>query len=345
MSRRQVANPRNPYDVYDVEWLGPPPESRLEVYEEHAKSIVSTNDSPDLSFRYSVNPYRGCQHACAYCYARPTHEYLGLGAGTDFDHKITVKVNAPELLARRFRSRSWEGDLLAFSGVTDCYQPLEAVYRLTEQCLRVCHDFCNPVGIVTKSYLVVRDAELLASLAARASLRVYISIPFAEDAPARLIESGAPPPSRRFEAIRRLREAGVPVAVLVAPIIPGLSDREIPEVLKRAADAGAEFAGCSPLRLAGSVEQVFFDRLRATMPGAVGKIEQALRSVRGGALNDARFGARMKGVGPYWDSIAQLFETTAARYGLQWKEELAGDAHRQRKVRPEPKGPVQLPLF
>lgn len=315
--RRLVANPPNPFDSAQREWLGEPPPVKVEVYEEHARSILATNDSPDVGFTWSVNPYRGCQHSCAYCYARPTHEYLGLGAGTDFDSKITAKVNAPELLDAALSRKSWKHETIAFSGVTDCYQPLESVYELTKRCLEICLKHRNPAGVVTKSFLVARDVELLAKLAATTRFRVNLSIPFADDDERpRQIEHGAPPPSRRFEAMRRLHEAGVPVGVMMAPVIPGLNDRDIARVLERAADCGATRAGYIAVRLPGSVKEVFLSRLRERLPLHADRVEARIRDIRGGRLSDPRFGSRMEGSGVYWDGIRQLFEKTAQRLGL-----------------------------
>lgn len=313
---KPVANPPNPYTSRHAEWLEPPPPARVEVYEETARSILSENDSPDLPFRWSVNPYRGCQHACAYCYARPYHEYLELGAGTDFDTKLVVKTNAPELLAAAFSRKSWRREAVNFSGVTDCYQPLEAGWLLTQRCLGVCLEYRNPVMVVTKGYLVVRDAELLAELNRRAGATVCISVPFASDKTARKIEPQAPPPSRRFAAIRRLRQSGVPVGVLVAPVIPGLSDSEIPEILEQAADAGATSASFVALRLPSSVQPVFWERLKQSMPLRADRIEKRIRDIRGGELTSAALGRRMTGEGVYWDGIRRLFEVSAARFGL-----------------------------
>src|SRR5215468_12633192 len=171
---RPVSNPPNPWHTVHADYLGEPPEAELEIYEEHARSIISENDSPDVGFRFSINPYRGCFHACSYCYARPTHQYLGWGAGTDFDRKIVAKVNAPELLRREMKKPSWQGDTIVFSGVTDCYQPLEAVYGITRRCLEVCSEFRNPVGIVTKGALVRRDIDVLSRLARESEAVVYV---------------------------------------------------------------------------------------------------------------------------------------------------------------------------
>ncbi|HNQ21920.1 MAG TPA: PA0069 family radical SAM protein [Phycisphaerae bacterium] len=316
MKLRVVDNPPNPYLSQHAEWLVPPPPAKLEVYEERARSILSRNDSPDLPYTWSVNPYRGCQHACAYCYARCTHEYLGFGAGTDFDTKLVAKVNAPELLRRVFARPRWDRQHVHFSGVTDCYQPLEANYELTRRCLEVCLEFRNPACVVTKGALVMRDAELLAELNQRAGSAVQISIPFADAEPAGLIEPQAPPPARRFEAVRRLREAGVPVGILVSPIIPGLTDQQVPRILELAAEAGAESATYTALRLPGSVVEVFTRRLQEALPLRAQRVLARLRDIRGGRLSDSRFGARMRGEGPYWESIARLFELQRRRVGL-----------------------------
>jgi DNA repair photolyase len=309
-------NPPNPYDSTHHEWLEPPPAVQVQVFEETARSILSENDSPDVGFRWSVNPYRGCQHACIYCYARPTHEYLGFGAGSDFETRLVVKTNAPELLDAAFRKPGWNGDLVAFSGVTDCYQPLEAVWSLTRRCLEVCVAFRNPASVVTKSYLVCRDVDVLQELGRVASSGVMFSIPFLDAKIAKMIEPGAPPPERRFEAMRRLADAGVHVGVMVAPIIPGLNDNSVAQVLARAADCGATSAGYVALRLPGSVEPVFLSRLRDVMPLRCEKIENRIREIRGGRLYDPRFKHRMRGEGTYWESVKQLWDVAVRRYGL-----------------------------
>jgi len=338
---RPVANPPNPYLSEYREWLGPPPVARLEVYEEHAASIVAENDSPDVPFRWSVNPYRGCQHGCAYCYARRTHEYLGLGAGTDFETKITVKVNAPELLEQTLAAPRWPRETIAFSGVTDCYQPLEAVYQLTRRCLEACVRRANPVGVVTKSYLVVRDTDVLAELHRRAGAHVAFSIPFADPTVARRLEPHAPPPERQFEALRRLAEAGVPVGLILAPIIPGLNDRDIPALLKQAAACGATTASYTPVRLPGSVKDVFLARLRAEFPDRAARVEARIRALHGGQWNDPRFGWRMRGSGEYWASVQRLFETTATRLGLDCGQPWRHSAG----LGPDAPGTKQLLLF
>ncbi|MHC5112075.1 MAG: PA0069 family radical SAM protein [Planctomycetota bacterium] len=316
MKLRVISNPPNPYESRHAEWLEPPPVARLEIFEESSGSILSRNDSPDLPFTWSVNPYRGCQHACAYCYARPYHEYLGYGAGTDFDTKLVVKKNAASLLLEAFRKPSWKFELVHFSGITDCYQPIEASFGITRQCLEVCERMSNPVVIVTKSFLVARDVDILARMAKQSLASVRISIPFFDPEPASLLEPQAPSPQRRFEAVRRLAEAGIPVGVFVAPVIPGLTDEHIPSILKAAAKAGATSASFIALRLPTSVEKVFLERLSETMPLRVERVLARLRDMRGGSLNDSRFGKRMRGTGPYWKSICDLFALNLNRYGL-----------------------------
>ena len=333
---RTIKNPPSPFDTPHVEWLGPPPPARLVHYEEDARSILSENDSPDLPFRWSVNPYRGCQHACAYCYARPTHEYLGFGAGTDFETRIVVKRNAPELLAAAFRSRRWKRDFVAFSGVTDCYQALEAVHELTRRCLEVCDRFRNPVAIVTKSALVRRDLDLLQRLHERAGVIVHISLPFADPGMARRIEPGVPSPRHRLETMAALADAGIEVGVLVAPVVPGLNDQDLPEILERSRDHGARSAGFAALRLPGSVREVFLERLDQVEPGRAGRVRARIQEMRQGEWNDSRFGHRMRGQGPYWRSVEQLFEIHCRRLGLD-RAERRRPILRSPTVRPTPR--------
>jgi len=323
---RPVANPPNPWATQHVEWLEEPPRVALEVYEEEAKSILSENDSDDIPFRFSVNPYRGCFHGCAYCYARPTHQYAGFGAGTDFERRIVVKTNAPELLARALSRPSWKGEPIVFSGVTDCYQPLEANYELTRRCLEACLAHRNPVGVITKGALVVRDAELLGEIASAAAATVHLSIPFASPAGARRLEPYAATPARRFEAMRRLAAAGVPVGISLAPVIPGLNDSDIPELLTRARDAGATNAFLTMLRLPAEVRPVFRERLAAAYPDRAAKIWSQIRDVRRGRDYDSTIGRRMTGEGPRWRAIEDLFRLTCRRLGLStgnWCDGLA----------------------
>ncbi len=279
------------------------------------------------------------------CYARPSHQWLGFGAGTDFERKLVVKVNAPELLRATFLRPSWKGELIAFSGDTDCYQPLEASYELTRRCLEVCAEFKNPVGIITKSAVIRRDVELLARLARDARLHVTLSIPFARDDVARSIEPGASSPARRFDTLRILSEAGVPTGVAIAPVIPGLNDPDIPEILERAHAAGARSAFMILVRLPGEVLPVFRERIQqALAPERVRKIEHAIEELRGGGgrMNDSRFGARFRGQGARWRAIEGLFELHRRRLGLDAdRTEGGGDDAPTTFVRPT----RQLGLF
>src|SRR5437867_78245 len=279
---KPISNPPNPWESTYVEWIGEPPEAKLEVFEEEPRSVLAENESPDVGFRWSLNPYRGCFHACSYCYARSSHEYLGFGAGTDFDRKIVVKVNAPELLRRQFLKPSWSGETIAFSGNTDCYQPLEAVYELTRRCLEVCAEFRNPIAIITKGALVRRDAELLARMSLETSVSVSLSIPIGEDEMSRGIEPNTSPPSQRFETLRVLSQAGIRTGVGVAPVIPGLNDSQISSILERARAAGATSAFLTLVRLAGQTLPVFRERLEQAFPLRASKIWSAIQQVRGG---------------------------------------------------------------
>lgn len=332
---RPVSNPPNPWSSVHVEWLGEPPPAKLEIYEEKAKSLIVENDSPDVGFRFGVNPYRGCLHACAYCYARPSHQHLGFGAGTDFERKIVVKTNAPEVLRRELARRSWKGETIVFSGNTDCYQPVEASYGLTRACLVACLDARNPVGVITKGILVRRDADVLARLTAVAKVRVHISIPFVDPTISRALEPAPAAPPRRFEAMRALADAGVPVGIAIAPVIPGLNDRDMPELLERAKEAGATSAFMTLLRLPAEVLPVFRERLEESLPDHASKVWSQIRDVRGGRLNDSRFGHRMSGKGPRWEMVEDLFRIHVKRLGLD-----AMDRSEVRRVAEMPSPPI-----
>jgi DNA repair photolyase len=318
---RYVSNPPNPWDATHAEWLGEPPVVELEVFEETAtRSIITRNQSPDVPFDYSVNCYRGCTHACTYCFSRPTHEYLGFGAGTDFESKIVVKVRAPELLRAELGRRSWRGDELVFSFTSDPYLPLEAQYQLTRRCLEVCLEFRNPVGVITKGALVRRDIDLLAALAREASASVFFTIPFLDRESALALEPRAPLPEARLAAMRALSEAGIEVGLGIAPVVPGLNESEIPELLARARAAGARQAFINLLRLPGNVAPYFEQELRAALPARSDRILNRIREVRGGRLNRSEFGERMRGHGPYWEMIVQLFELHCRRLGFNQSE-------------------------
>jgi DNA repair photolyase len=313
---RRVANPPNPWAEAEVEWIGEPPQAELEVYEEEVKRALAENDSPDVGFRWSLNPYRGCFHACGYCYARSSHQYWGFGAGTDFDRKIVVKTNVAEKLREDFLRPSWKGEIVAFSGNTDCYQPLDAVYGLTRKCLEVCRDFRNPVGLITKGALIRRDIDLLAAMARETRLSATLSIPFADDATGRAIEPGASLPSQRFETLRMLSEAGISTGIGIAPVIPGLNDSHIAELLERAKAAGARRAFIILVRLSGQTLPVFEERLAEALPDRARKIFHAIEEMRGGKRNETAFHDRMVGRGARWEAIESLFEVECRRLGL-----------------------------
>jgi DNA repair photolyase len=336
---RPLSNPPNPWALSEVEYLdGESPHAGLEVYEDSTRGILAHNDSPDVGFSWSVNPYRGCFHACAYCYARPTHEYLSFGAGTDFERKIVVKK--PELLRKAFDAPKWEGDAVMFSGVTDCYQPLEASYKLTRGCLEVCAEYRNPAGIITKAPLVERDVDVLQELTKVARVNIGVSIPFWNEANARAIEPFVTTPARRMRIIERLAKAGLRVGVMVAPIIPGLNDEDMGEILAAAKDAGATWAGTVLLRLPGSVKDVFEDRLRAALPLRAEKVLHRIKDTRGGKMYDSRFEVRGRGEGPYADAIRALFEQRTRALGLATGSSGSEDAPQTFR---RPVG--QLPLF
>jgi DNA repair photolyase len=292
------------------------PNPKTIFLEDASESIISRNDSPDIGFGASLNPYRGCEHGCAYCYARPTHEYLGFSAGLEFETKIMVKRRAPELLRRELSSPKWQPQLLAMSGVTDCYQPAERQFRLTRQCLEVLAEFRNPVSIITKNFLVTRDLDVLRELAAFDAVNVFISITTLNADLAGRMEPRASRPMQRLRAIEMLAKAGVPVGVLVAPIIPGLNDREIPAVLEGAREAGATSAGYTMLRLPHGVKDVFTDWLKEHFPERLDRILGTVRTVRQGRLNVSDFGARMRGEGPYAEQVAQMFHVFRERLGF-----------------------------
>jgi DNA repair photolyase len=313
---KRVSNPPNPWAATEVEWLGEPPSAELEVYEEEVKRALAENDSPDVGFRWSLNPYRGCFSACAYCYARSSHQYWGFGAGTDFDRKIIVKTNAPARLREELSRPSWKGESIAFSGNTDCYQPLEATYRITRQCVEVCRDFRNPVGIITKHALIRRDIDLLAAMSRETKVSATLSIPFADDATGRAIEPGASLPSQRFETLRILSDAGIRTGIGIAPVIPGLNDSDIATLLERARDAGATRAFLILVRLSGQTLPVFEERLAEAFPDRARKIWHAIEEMRGGKRNETRFHDRMVGSGPRWEAIEALFEAQCRRLGL-----------------------------
>jgi DNA repair photolyase len=278
--------------------------------------VLTRNDSPDIPFTIGLNPYRGCEHGCAYCYARPYHEYLGFSSGLDFETKIMVKRRAPELLRAELTSPRWTPQGVAMSGVTDCYQPAERHFRLTRQCLEVFAELRSPVSIVTKNFLVTRDRDLLAELARHDATCVYLSITSLDADLAGKLEPRAARPEHRLRAIRLLAEAGIPVGVMTAPVIPGLNDHELPAILDAAAQAGAKRAGYVVLRLPHAVKGIFSSWLETYFPARLERVLSRVRDLRGGQLNVSDWGKRMRGEGIFAEQIHDLFHTAARRAGL-----------------------------
>lgn len=291
----------------------------IEYIADDSQSIVTENSSPDIPFRYSVNPYRGCIHGCAYCYARPYHEYLGLSAGLDFETKIFVKHRAPELLWEFLSRESWQPEVIIFSGVTDCYQPAEREFRLTRGCLEVAREARQPVGIVTKNALIARDLDLLREMAAEQLVHVAVSVTTLDAELARFMEPRTSTPAARLRTIAELTAAGVPVRVMAAPVIPGLNDAEVPAILKEAKAAGALNAAYILLRLPLNVEPIFVEWLERTQPLKKERVLSRIRSTRGGELSDSQFGRRMRGDGEIAKQIQQTFQVFAAKHGLDAK--------------------------
>lgn len=304
---------------WDDEYLNGRNQRPIEYLTDTSKSIVSENNSPDIPFRYSINPYRGCIHGCAYCYARNTHEYLGYNAGLDFETKIVVKHNAAELFREFLSKEKWQPEEVVFSGVTDCYQPAEREFRLTRQCLEVALECRLPVGIVTKNALVVRDLDILQEMAALRLVHVCVSITSLSPELARTMEPRTSIPAARLRAVQMLSQAGVPTRVNVAPIIPGLNDNEIPAILEAAKGAGAVGAGFILLRLPMTVEPVFREWLARTQPLKLERIENLIRETREGKLSNSEWGKRMSGSGPIAEQIKNLFQIFVKKHHLDGK--------------------------
>jgi len=312
---------------------------RTQFFKDHSQTVIARNDSPDVGFNASLNPYRGCEHGCIYCYARPTHEYLGFSAGLDFESKIMVKEDAPELLRAELMSPKWQPQVIFMSGVTDCYQPVEAKLKLTRRCLEVLAEFRNPVFIITKNRLVTRDLDLLSELARHQAAAVWLSITTLDVELRKVMEPRTAPPEARLAAIRELKQAGIPVGVNVAPVIPGLTDHEMPAILQAAANAGATAAGYTVVRLPYGVAPLFEKWLVMHFPDRKEKVLNRLHSIRGGKLNDSRWGTRMSGEGIFADQIGRMFEVARRKAGIQNSGgELSTAAFRR------PFG-AQIPLF
>jgi DNA repair photolyase len=301
----------------DSEYLDQLAHPKTSYYRDKTKTIIAHNDSPDVGFEFSINPFRGCSHGCSYCYARPTHEYLGFSAGLDFETKIMVKTDAPELLRRELMRPKYKPVSLSISGVTDCYQPAERIFRVTRGCIEVLVEFRNPLSIITKSHLVTRDKDLLAQLASLNCAVVILSVTTLDPELSRRMEPQAAAPNRRLDALRELSAAGVPVGVMVAPVVPGLTDHEMPDILKAAVDAGAQFAGYVPVRLPFGVAGMFEQWLATHYPDRKDKVLNRIRSLRGGKLNDPDFGTRMRGEGEWADQLKSMFNMAKKVSGMK----------------------------
>lgn len=289
---------------------------RTHLYPDQSRTVITENQSPDLPFRYSLNPYRGCEHGCTYCYARPTHETLGMDAGVDFETKIMVKYQAPECLRRELGRPGWSAEPITLSGVTDGYQPVERQLRITRRCLEVMEEAGQPVSIITKNALILRDVDILGRMAERGLVHANVSVTTLDAGLARSMEPRTATPQARIDAIRQLHEAGIPVRVMVAPIVPGLTDSEVPRILEQVSQAGATHAGYVLLRLPWAVESVFQTWLGHDYPEKQERIESLIRSTRAGRNNDPRFGSRMRGTGAYATQIARTFKVFATKHGL-----------------------------
>jgi len=290
------------------------PSPQTQIFAEHPKNILSKVDSPDVGFFYSLNPYQGCEHGCIYCYARNSHEYYGFSAGLDFETKIMAKHNAALLLEKEFQKKTWHPHPITLSGNTDCYQPIEKKLKITRAILGVMLRYGNPVSIITKNALILRDLDLVQALAKENLVHVYLSITTLQEALRQKLEPRTATIQKRFDTMAALTEAGVPVGVMAAPIIPGLNHSEIPGILKKASEMGACAAGYTVVRLNGSIGDLFYDWLKKQFPDRATKVWHQIRELHGGQVSDTRWKTRMHGEGPLAESIAQLFQISKEKY-------------------------------
>jgi DNA repair photolyase len=305
------------------------PRRQTQYFRDGTKSIITRNSSPDVGFETSLNPYRGCEHGCIYCYARPTHEYLGFSAGLDFESKIMVKTNASELLRAELESPRWQPQTLVMSGVTDPYQPIERKLRITRGCLEVLAKFRNPVAIITKNRLVTRDIDLLRELAKFKAVAVNVSVTSLDPNLQRVLEPRTSSPHARLDAIKQLRSAGIPTGVMVAPVIPGLTDHEVPKILDACAKAGAQFAGYTIIRLPWAVAPLFEHWLEEHFPDRKEKVLGRIRHLRGNRLNNSQWHTRMSGEGIFAEQIASLFKVGCHRTGIMERPKLSCESFRR----------------
>ncbi|GGC01287.1 PA0069 family radical SAM protein [Dyadobacter sediminis] len=315
-------NTRNRFSKLETEyiseewqqWEEPVPNPKTRFIEEESRTLLSVSDSPDLGHYYSVNPYRGCEHGCVYCYARNSHEYWGFSAGLDFETKIIVKKNAPQLLEKLFDSKNWQPKSIHLSGNTDCYQPGEKTYRLTRQLLEICLRYRNPVSVLTKNALILRDIDVLEKLAALNLVHAAISITSLNEDLRAALEPRTVTAKRRLQIVKSLHEAGIPVGVMTAPIIPGLNDHEIPSMIQAAAENGAVWSAYTVVRLNGAVGAIFEEWINRHFPDRAAKVLSQIAACHGGSVNDSRFGLRMTGEGPYAENIKQLHKLACRKY-------------------------------
>jgi len=336
--RAAQINPKNRFEKLHIENLpdeeilfdeGFPSDQKIKTvfYKDDSKSVIAKNDSYDVGFGYSFNPYRGCEHGCIYCYARPTHEYLGFSSGIDFETKIMVKEDAPSLLEKEFRKKSYKPDLIMFSGNTDCYQPIERKLKLTREALKVCLKYKNPVCIITKNSLIQRDIDVLKELAGLKLVTVTLSITTLDKNLAHKMEPRTSSPDMRLKTIEVMAKNNIPVGVNIAPIIPGLNDKEIPDILKESAKLGAAHAGKVMLRLPYSVKELFIEWLDREFPEKSKKIINSIKGVRGGKLNSSEWGKRFRGEGELAEAIHKLFYLSCKKYGLNSERDYISAEH------------------
>jgi DNA repair photolyase len=319
--RGAASNPANRFEEIhferDAEWNPEEDAAPRTIFlRDSSETAINYNKSPDLGFGASINPYRGCEHGCVYCFARPTHEYLGFSAGLDFESKIMVKENLPELLRKELSARRWKPQVIAMSGVTDCYQPIERKLKLTRRCLEVLAEFRNPVCIITKNFLVTRDVDLYSQLAKHHAAVVNISVTTLDEKLTPKLEPRASLPRHRLAAVKLLSDAGVPVNVMIAPVIPGLTDHEMPSIIQAAREAGAKSVGYTPLRLPYAVASLFEEWLALHFPDRAEKVLNRIRAMRGGKLNDPNFGSRMRGEGIFAEQMNQIFHVASRKAGF-----------------------------
>lgn len=337
-------NPVNRFECvhveYDAHVLDPVADSNLEAdvaptptqfFDDASKSIIAWNTSPDIPYNAGINPYRGCEHGCVYCFARPYHEHLGYSGGLDFETKIHIKRNAAELLRREFMKKSWKPQPISLSGITDCYQPVELKLGITRSILEVLADFRNPVGIITKNALVTRDIDLLSMLAKHQAVRVNISITSLDDKVRRLMEPRTSTIDNRFEAVKRLRDAGIPAGVMLAPIVPGLTCQDIPRLVERAKAAGALWVHMIPLRLPNGVSQLFDHWLQQNFPMRRKKVLSRVADMRGVTLDDNRVYKRMRGEGKWAEELNALFHLSKRKHNFENSKDttLSSDSFRR----------------